>query len=424
MIRQFGSCLNYKWYVVGLLWFVCLLNYADRQAIFSVFPLLKSEMHLTDVQLGVLGASFMWVYALLGPFAGRLCDRLARKTLIIGALLLWSLATAASALSHSYMELIAYRALTGLGEVVYLPASMSLMSDFHGTMTRSRALSLHQSSVYVGTILGGGLSGWIAEQHGWRAGFLFFGLAGVLWGVVLISVLREPARGQSETTKALQASATGNSDFWTGARDVCSSRGVLLLIAAFIGANFVAVVFLAWMPAYLYNRFHMSLGMAGLTATIYLQMASIPGVLFGGLVADKLAFKNKMKVNGRVFTQALGLFCGVPFLFIVGSARSMAVLSVSMLALGFCKGVYDSNIFASLYDLVKVNDRGLAAGLLNSVGWLGGGAAPVVIAIASTRYGMGAGISATAVIYLATAAMLFLAAGRLAQAGASQLSQT
>src|ERR1700685_4073357 len=93
--RNMNARGAYKWWVVGMLWLVCFLNYADRQAIFSVFPLLKTELRLTDFQLGIAGTSFMWVYALVGPLAGWLGDRLSRKSLILGALAFWSVVTAA-----------------------------------------------------------------------------------------------------------------------------------------------------------------------------------------------------------------------------------------------------------------------------------------------------------------------------------------
>ena len=132
--------------MVGLLWFVCLFNYADRQAIFSVFPLLKTEMHLSDVQLGYIASSFMWVYAAAAPFAGVVGDRFRRKHVILGGLIFWSLITIATALSTRYWHLVAFRALEGLGEAFYFPASMSLISAWHGKETRSRAMSWHQSA--------------------------------------------------------------------------------------------------------------------------------------------------------------------------------------------------------------------------------------------------------------------------------------
>src|SRR5512145_861395 len=102
---------HYKWFVVGLLWFVCFFNYADRQAIFSVFPLLKAEMGLSDVQLGIVGASFMWVYAIGAPLAGLVGDRVNRKALILGGMIFWSLITVATALSTQYWHLVLFRAL-------------------------------------------------------------------------------------------------------------------------------------------------------------------------------------------------------------------------------------------------------------------------------------------------------------------------
>ena len=114
-VTPVGASKNYKWIVVGLLWAVCLFNYADRQAIFSVFTVLREEMHLSDFQLGIVGSSFMWVYALAGPLAGAVGDRVSRRTLVIGGLIFWSLVTIATAVSTKYWHLVLFRALEGFG---------------------------------------------------------------------------------------------------------------------------------------------------------------------------------------------------------------------------------------------------------------------------------------------------------------------
>lgn len=406
---------TYKWAVVSMLWCVCLLNYADRQAIFSVFPLLKTQMHLSDVQLGLVGSSFMWMYALFGPFAGSLSDRFPRKSLVLGALIFWSLATAATALTHTFAQLILCRALGGLGEAFYFPAAMSLISDYHGAGTRSRAMSLHQSGVYAGTIAGGSLSGLIGQDYGWRSSFVFWGVAGLLLGVVFFTVLREPERGMSEATP--DVSLVHRPSLIEGFRDVLRQRRVVLLIAVFMAANFVAVVFLTWMPTFLVRKFHMSLAMAGFSGTAYLQAASVCGVLLGGLLADTL---RRRRPGGRLLTQAIGLLCGVAFLLITGWTTRVAVLIGGLAGFGFFKGMYDANIFAGLYDNVPIGRRGAAAGLLNSLGWLGGGFAPVLIALAAARFGLGACLSATAAIYLATA--IALLAGSRSMDAAVQLA--
>jgi MFS family permease len=401
---------GYKWLVVGMLWFVCFFNYADRQAIFAVFPLIKQQLGLTDVQLGIVGAAFMWMYALFGPPAGWLCDRFPRKMLVLGGLIAWSLVTALTAVCHSYGQLVLCRALSGLGEAVYLPASMSLIGDYHGAGTRSRAMSLHQSSVYVGSIAGGAISGLVGQFYGWRWSFILFGSSGLLFALVIGKFLMEPARGSSERQagrSSLPTVSTGN--LLHELRILLASPIVRLLILAFVGANFVAVVFLTWMPSFLYGRFHMSLSMAGLNGTLYLQLSSVLGVLCGGLLAD---FLSRRFAGGRMFTQALGLFVGIPFLFFTGWAPSVPAVVMGMIGFGYCKGVYDANIFASLYDVVAVRQRGIAAGMLNSLGWLGGGFAPVAIALAANRYGMGPSISGTALVYCVSGLLMLLAARR------------
>jgi len=423
---------TYKWFVVAMLWFVCFFNYADRQAIFSVFELLKSEMNLSDVQLGIVGTSFMWVYALAGPFAGMVGDRLNRKTLIIGGLVFWSFVTIATALSTTYSHLVFFRALEGLGEAFYFPASMSLLSDYHGPRTRSRAMSIHQSSVYAGTIAGGSVAGVLGQHYGWRSSFYLFGSLGMLLGVLLLALLREPARTHSPepTLREILPSGAENKEntvnvgkpsklgagatthftafrFLTDAlltvRELLSNPMVRILTAVFVGANFVAMIFLTWMPSYLHRSFNLSLAMSGISATVYLQVASVLGVLSGGILADRLAKTNR---GGRMITQAIGLTLGVPFIFLAGWTISVPVVISALIGFGYFKGLYDANIWASLHDVVPPERRSSAVGLMNSLGWIGGGVAPVAIAYASERFGMSACISANSVIYLLVAALL------------------
>src|SRR5947199_5885189 len=188
---------SYKWWVVAMLWFVCFFNYADRQAIFAMFPKLKEEFGFDKVQLALIGSAFMWVYAAGAPLAGYICDRFRRKDLILGGCLFWSFVTVTTGWCSRFWHFVAVRALEGFGETFYFPASMSMVSDYHGTKTRSRALSFHQSSVYAGTIAGSWAGGWIAEHYGWRLGFYAFGGAGMVLALVLFSFLREPRRGES-----------------------------------------------------------------------------------------------------------------------------------------------------------------------------------------------------------------------------------
>jgi MFS family permease len=393
---------RYKWYVVAMLWFVFLFNYADRQAIFSVFPLLKTQLQLSDLQLSYIASSFMWVYAVCGPLAGLVGDRFQRKTVILSGLLFWSVVTLATALASTYTQLVALRALEGLGEAFYLPASMALISAYHSPQTRSRAMAWHQSSVYAGTVVGGTVAGFAADRFGWRSGFVFFGSLGILLGFVLILALREPPRRSQE----MQRNAFNIGD---ALQSISASRMALVLIAVFVGANFVAMIFLTWLPSYLHQTFNMTLTMAGLDATLYLQAASVLGVLSGGVLADRLSQRHRA---GRALTQAMGLFAGVPFLLFTGGAATVSGFVIAISGFGLFKGIYDSNIWAALHDVVPVHRRATAVGFMNSIGWLGGGAAPVVIAAAARRFGMSVCLSMTAVIYAALGLLLVIAIHR------------
>ncbi|HVW11599.1 MAG TPA: MFS transporter [Bryobacteraceae bacterium] len=407
---------RYRWYVVAMLWGIAFFNYADRQAIFSVFPLLQKSMGLSNVELGLLGSAFAWVYGLGAFFAGGIVDRIRRKTAILGGLYAWSAICMSTALANSFRGLFTMRALEGIGEAFYFPASMSLVSDYHGPATRSRAIGIHQTSVYIGTIAGGFFAGLIGQRYGWRWSFIVFGGLGILLGLALTRWLREPVRGQADhaqTEVKLSAVET--------LRMIVRQPGALPLLGAFFCANFVAVVLLTWMPTFLFDRFHLTLAMSGLTATVYVQLASMVGAVCGGWMADRWHVKRR---GGRMLVQMVGVLGGAPFVVLCGMTQSLAWLIVALTLWGFFKGLYDANIFASVFDVIRPEARGSAAGMMNTVGWLGGGGlAPLAIAWLSGIYGLGGAIAMAAIVYVVAALLLF-AAARAAEANGTALVQS
>jgi len=397
----------YAWVVVGLLWLVCFFSYADRQAFFSVFPLLQREMGLSRVQLGLLGSSFAIVYGLSGPFAGYLVDHIRRKTAVLGGLELWSIICCCSALSRNLVQLVAFRASEGLGEAIYYPAALSMVSDYHGVRTRSRAMGILQTSVYAGTVGGGYWAGAIAQQHGWRSAILFFGGLGCILGLILIRFLREPIRGLADGPSLQSPHAISPREI----PDLLRIRSFVALMGVFACANFVALVLLTWMPTYLYSRFHLSLGMAAFDAAVYPQLASIVGSILGGVLADKGAARN---VRSRLWVQAGGVLLGAPFVVCSGLAHSLTAVVAALACWGLCKGVYDSNIFAAAFDVVPIRSRGTVSGLMNCVGWLlGGGAAPLAIGFLATHISLGRAIAVSAVVYGIGGILLLITAARL-----------
>ena len=403
---------SYKWLVVGILWCVCFLNYADRQLIFTVFPLLAREFKLSDASLSVVSASFMCTYAVVGPVAGLICDRVPRRFLILGALIFWSLTAAATAFARNYAQLVTGVALGGFAEAFYFPAAMSMIADYHAADTRSRAMALHQSSVYIGSIAGGAIAGYLGQYYGWRTGFRWFGIVGILLGCGLWLLLKEPPRGLSDQMASKLQAGSGLRE---GLRELAKNRIAWVLVAVFMGANFVAMIFTVWMPTFLYRRFDLSLTMSGLNGAAFLQIASVLGVLCGGALADGRVKRSRGGRGARMQVQALGLFCGIPFLFVSGWTTSVSFVLGAMIGFGFFKGIYDSNLWAALYDVTPIERRGAALGIMNSLGWLGGAIAQLGIGLASERFGMGVCLSATALVYLLIAVAMSLGARNLAR---------
>lgn len=398
---------RYRWYVVGMLWSISFFNYADRQAIFSVFPLLEKEMHLTPVQLGLLGSSFAWVYGLAAPFAGNIVDRVRRKTAILGGLFAWSAICMGTALVHNFTQLFGFRAAEGLGETFYYPASMSMISDYHGRTTRSRAMGTHQTSVYLGTVGGGFFAGLIGQTYGWRWSFVVFGGLGIVLAFVLNSFLLEPKRGAADFKDlgaGEQVRVVEHMPLRQFLKTIWGTPTVLILMLAFMCANFVALVLLSWMPKFLYDKFNLSLAMAGLSATLFVQLASMVGSPLGGWLADLL---RKRTPGGRMVVQAVAVLCGAPFAVLVGQTQSMKSVVSGLIVWGLFKGLYDANIFASVFDVIPPEARGTAAGFMNMIGWLGGGGtAPLLIGYVAQRKSLSLAISLAALVYVAAGLLL------------------
>ncbi len=402
---------NYKWFVVGMLWFICFFNYADRQAVSAVLPVLQKDFGFTKSEQGLIFAAFTWVYALMAPFAGQLGDRVSRKWVILGGLYVWSAITGFTALCSRVWHFVLVRGAEGLGETFYFPASMSLVSDYHARATRSRAMSIHQTSVYAGTVGGSVLAGWLAQAYGWRYPFLLLGAAGMVLGVVLGVFIREPRRNEAERLAEGEPADAAEPERVPLARflaELVRTPTAAVLVAAFFGANFVALVFLAWAPTFLKEKFELPLWLAALGGTFFIQVASMIGAVVGGVLADRWS---RHRAGGRILVQAVGLLLGAPFILLCGATRDLWVLLAAMSLFGLCKGLYDSNIWPSLYDVIAPARRGTAVGMMNMIGWIGGGLGSWTIGVAVDHgMTMSAAIACTSLIYLTVAVLLFVGA--------------
>ena len=397
----------HRWTLVALLWVTYCLNYADRQVVFSLLPALRSELGFNDWQLGLIGTIFIWTYSLASAPAGRIADRVSRPKLIIASVVLWSVATLATGLSRSPVELLISRGLIGLTEALYFPAALSLLASVHGGDTRSRAIALHGSAQFAGIAFGGWFGGWMTEAAGWRAPFFVLAAAGLLWSPLLALALsrRAPRPAPRSASSPVDAGSPGV--------PVCFAA----LAAAFFCLCALLWMLYAWLPLYLYERHGLGLASAGLNATLYLQAGSACGILLGGVLGDRASNNPR---TGRFSVAGFGLLLAAPLAFFILAADVLPIALLASAVFGLFAGVMMANTVASAYDVTPGARHGAAAGWLTLIGGLAGGLAILFAGILKESVGMVflmrwcASFTAAAALILVIAARLRYARERIA----------
>ncbi len=360
------------WLIVGLLFPVALLNYLDRQMIASMKVSVMGDIKDigSEENWGHMLASFKWVYAIFSPIGGYIADRYSRKLTICGSLFVWSLITWLTGHVGSFNELYWARTLMGISEAFYIPAALALIADYHTSGTRSRAIGVHQMGIYCGVMVGG-FAGFVADapELGWRFMFDFTGLAGILYSIPLLLLLRDVPR-QLDTQVALSPTARGGA-----IGELLCNRNFILLVLYFTLPALAAWVVRDWMPAILQKAFNISQGKAGVSAALYWQGAALLSAILGGWLADRWMRRSD---RGRIFVSAIGMMLIVPAMFGVGNAPaldSFGLAIASLILFGVGWGFFDCNNMPILSQIVRPHMRATGYGLMNFVSMMCGGLA-------------------------------------------------
>ncbi len=389
--------ISYKWELIIVLWFAYFFNQGDRQVFNVVIPLIKKDLHLSDIELGLVATIFTIIYGCIVPFAGYASDFMKRKWIIFTSLLIFSLGTLLTGFTGGLFSLILIRGIvTGGGEAFYYPAATSLISEYH-QKTRAMALSIHQTSLYIGVVASGFIAAYIGEHFGWRFSFYSFGLGGLILVVYVFFRIKDTPQKQVVENRP---------PIWLVAKEIFAKKTVWMLCLAFGGMVFVNIGYVTWMPTFYYDKFHLSLSEAGFTSLFFHFAFAFLGVLIGGKLSDKFAFKRK---TARLETEFIGLLGGVPFIFIMAHTFNLYISYAALAAFGFFRGVYDSNLFAALFDVVQPKYRATSVGLMTSFAFIVGAFSPLILGIIKTKYDLSVGISSLSVIYLLSALMIFFA---------------
>jgi len=353
---------NYKWVVVGLLWVVALLNYLDRQMLATMRPSMQLDIHelQSATNFGYLMGIFLWVYGIMSPISGIIADKVNRKWLIVGSLFVWSAVTYGMGLATTFHQVYWLRAFMGISEALYIPAALSLIADYHQEKTRSLAIGIHMTGLYVGQALGG-FGATVAAAYTWHFTFHSFGITGIIYSVILIVFLREKKVFAIQNKEPDQQKVP----LLKGLVVLFSNLSFWIILFYFAVPSLPGWATKNWLPTLFAQNLHIPMSEAGPLSTITIAASSFLGVIFGGILSDKWVQKN---VRGRIYTSAIGLGLTIPSLLLLGFGHSLFNVITAGLCFGVGFGMFDANNMPILCQFVSSKYRATAYGLMNMVG--------------------------------------------------------
>lgn len=359
---------KYPWIVVALLWVVALLNYMDRQMLSTMKPSMMADIHELQAatQFGRLMAVFLWIYGCMSPLAGMIADRMSKKWLIVGSLFVWSAVTFSMGYAQTFNQLYWLRAIMGVSEALYIPAGLALIAEYHDSTTRSLAVGIHMTGLYIGQALGG-FGATVAHHFSWQSAFHSFGMVGVVYAGILMLFLRD-----KKAATVIAAPPVGH----TGSAILLKGLGILFTnISFWVILFYFAIPSLPgwavknWLPTLFAENLQIDMAQAGPLATITIAASSLIGVISGGILSDKWVQKN---IRGRVYTSAIGLSLTIPALLFIGYGHSLFSVIAAATCFGFGFGMFDANNMPILCQFVSSRYRATAYGLMNMVGVFAG----------------------------------------------------
>lgn len=363
----------YPWLVVALLWVVALLNYMDRQMLSTMQDAMKFD--IVELQkaeaFGALMAVFLWIYGIVSPFAGVVADRVSRKKLVVGSLFVWSAVTYLMGYASDFTQLYWLRALMGVSEALYIPSALSLIADWHEGKSRSLAIGIHMTGLYVGQAVGG-FGATIAATFSWHSTFYWFGIIGIAYSVVLALLLHDkPKAAAAVAASPDPATLMKKESVWRGLSVVLSTWAFWVILIYFAVPSLPGWATKNWLPTLFEKNLGLDMALAGPMSTITIAASSFVGVLLGGVMSDKWVLRN---IRGRIYTSAIGLGMTIPALILLGFGHSVvAVVGAGMLfGIGF--GMFDANNMPILCQIISAKYRATAYGVMNMVGVFAGAA--------------------------------------------------
>lgn len=389
----------HKWRLVGLLFLAAALNYADRTAMSSVFPLLGKDLRMSDVQLGATASFFLWAYAICSPLAGHIGDRLSRASLVLWSLAAWSAIVLLTGLAASSTQVLLLRALLGVAESLYMPAAVGLIAALHASAGRAKALGIHTAGYSFGMVAGGTMAGYLGGRLGWRAPLLVLGAAGLSLAAIWHRNMPEEADRQWEDAKS-------RVPFLAAVCALLRIRSYDALLAQSLLASIGLWILITWLPLYFLETFHLSLARAGFTGTFWMQSGSILGIFAGGVLSDRVArggVGRRMLLHGGLYV------LGAPVLVAFLRPTSLPLITAAVFLFFLCRYLGLANEQPLITELLRDDLRSTAIGLTNMCNCAAGGAGVLLAGYLKRDFGLPGLFAAISLLYVLAGAILAVA---------------
>jgi predicted MFS family arabinose efflux permease len=390
--------------LVVFMWVAYFLNYADRQAAFSMFPALKADLDMSDQQLGLVGAVFLWVYAFGCPIAGQIGDRVSKRSLVVVSLVLWSAVTIATGFAGSAIMLLVLRGVMGISEALFMPTAIALTANAHAPQRRSRAIAILTTAQIAGTVAGSWFGGWMATRGQWRGAFFVLGAVGVLYALPYFLFLR----GMRESGSSDEVKITSGKTLAFPV--LIRIRTFLILCVVFPVFVFGLWLLYGWLPTFLHDKFALNQSDAAFNASLFLQGTTAIGLLGGGVIADALYRRTKAS---RLWLMTASLLLCAPCLHALGSSDTLNATRFAAASFGLFSGLLMGNIFPAAFEVVPADTRASAVGILNFFGGIMSGFATLFGGLWKQSLGIDRLLTMTGVAYVLAGLALILGIKKL-----------
>lgn len=406
-MKKLQASAAYPWIVVALLWVVALLNYMDRQMLSTMqMSIGASISQIKDpANFGRLMAIFLWIYGFMSPISGAVADRLNRKWLIVGSLGVWSAVTLLMGYCTTFSQIYWLRALMGVSEALYIPAGLSLIADYFTGKSRSLAIGIHMTGLYVGQALGG-FGATAAVAFSWQATFQVFGLIGIGYAVVLMLLLHEKRRSAAEVAAVKMEEKRMTEGVWRSFALIFSNIAFWVILFFFASSSLPGWATKNWLPTLFADSLGISPAEADPLSTITIAVSSFIGVMVGGPLSDRWVRRN---LRGRVYTSAIGIAMMIPALVLIGMGHNLFAAIGAGLFFGLGYGMFDANNMPILCQFVPARQRASAYGLMNMTGVFAGAVITELLGNWAKEGNLGLGFSLmAAVLVVALLLQLFV----------------